>query len=146
MKGHMASWRAAASAPRAPRSELALMKAIGRKVIFTLPLLTYFETSCGTTSSEASLQNGQEVSPYSTTRIGAPGRPMVSPDCGMPASSFFTVATPSIEVVLSLPPITLTTTTTTTTTIARPIAPKIHLLSTRQPPPVRFHPHRTRRR
>ena len=53
------------------------MKAIGWNVIFAWPLLTNSSITWGIDVSDASLQIGHEVSPYSTISTGASGSPIV---------------------------------------------------------------------
>src|SRR3954470_15542471 len=91
--GHMAFCIPAASAARAPRSELRLMKAIGRNVILALPLRTYSFTTWGIDVWDASLQTGHDVSPYSMISTGALAFPMVLPSDGISAYSFCTLST-----------------------------------------------------
>ena len=100
------------------------MKATGRKVSLALPVRTNWSITSGIEVSEASLQIGHEVSPYSVISTGAFASPSVLPDCVMPARSLLTLSTfVMVETASSSPPAMLIPTRIPTTTTTATIAP-----------------------
>ena len=137
----MASCIPAASAPSAPRSELRLMKAIGRKTSFASPGLTIWSIASGMVVVEASRHAGQARSPYSMISTGASGSPRTLPAWGTPSSWAWTSSVPVIDdgASSSPPPARLTPTTMPTTTSAATTIPIQYSLFT-SPASGRCHP------